>query len=216
MGWIVVLIILMVLACFPIGVCAKYNAEGPMVALILGPVRFTVFPRSKEKKKKTVKSSKQSEPSGPKEEPLPQPPKPPEKTSSGADTKQKGGSLLDFLPLVRVALDFLGDFRRKLRVDDLEMKLILAGGDPCDLAVNYGRCWAAVGGLIPQLERLFVIRNRNIEIECDFCAEETKIIARLDLTITLGRVLCLVLWYGARAFKEFLTIQKKRKGGAVT
>ena len=60
MGWIVVLIILMVLACFPIGVCAKYNAEGPMVALILGPVRFTVFPRSKEKKKKKENKSRET------------------------------------------------------------------------------------------------------------------------------------------------------------
>lgn len=61
--------------------------------------------------------------------------------------------------MVKVALNFLGDFRRKLRVNRLELKLILAGGDPCDLAVNYGRAWTAVGNLMPQLERLFVIKN---------------------------------------------------------
>ena len=128
--------------------------------------------------------------------------------------KEKGGSLLDFLPLVKVALNFLGDFRRRLRVNRLELKLILAGGDPCDLAVNYGRAWAAVGNLMPQLERLFVIKKRDVEVECDFTASETLVIARLDLTITLGRLLGLAIVYGIRALREFLKLQKKRKGGA--
>ena len=96
----------------------------------------------------------------------------------------------------------------------LELKLILAGGDPCDLAVNYGRAWAAVGNLMPQLERLFVIKKRDVEVECDFTASETLVIARLDLTITLGRLLGLAIVYGIRALREFLKLQKKRKGGA--
>ena len=115
---------------------------------------------------------------------------------------------------MKEALRFLGDFRRKLRVDVLEMKLIMASDDPCDLAVNYGRAWAAVGNLLPQLERLFVIKKRDIQVECDFTASETLVIARLDLTITLGRLLAAVVVFGVRALKEFLKIKKKRKGGA--
>ena len=130
------------------------------------------------------------------------------------DKKEKGGSLLDFLPLVKVELNFLGDLRRRLRVNRLELKLILAGGDPCDRAVNYGRAWTAVGNLMPQLERLFVIKKRDVEVECDFTASETLVIARLDLTITLGRLLGLAIVYGIRALREFLKLQKKRKGGA--
>lgn len=121
----------------------------------------------------------------------------------------------DFLPLVKVALDLLGDLRRKLRLNRLEIKLILAGDDPCDLAVNYGRAWSALGNLIPQLERLFVIQKRDMEVACDFTASETLVSARLDMTITLGRLLALAVRYGVRAGKEFLSIKKKRKGGAV-
>ena len=117
---------------------------------------------------------------------------------------------------MKIALDFLGDFRRKLRVNNLELKLILAGDDPCDLAVNYGRAWAAVGNLLPRLERLFVIQKQNVEVQCDFTASETLVIARLDLTITLGRLLSLAVVYGIRALREFMILQKKRKGGAVT
>ena len=118
------------------------------------------------------------------------------------------------MPLVRVALDFLGDFRRKLRIDNLYLRWILASSDPCDLAVNYGRAWAALGNLMPQLERLFKIKKRDVEVECDFTASEPTVIARVDLTITLGRLLTLAVVYGVRALKEFLKLKKKRKGGA--
>ena len=69
---------------------------------------------------------------------------------------------------------------------------------------------------MPQLDRLFVIRKRDVEVECDFTASETTVIARVDITITLGRLLALVTVYGIRAVKEFLNFQKKRKGGAAT
>ena len=116
---------------------------------------------------------------------------------------------------MQIALDFLGDFRRKLRLNDLYLRLILAANDPCDLAVNYGRAWAAVGNLMPQLEKWFVIKKRDVEVECDFEASQTLIIARLDLTITVGRLLAAVLRFAVRALIEYLKSKKKRKGGAV-
>ena len=122
--------------------------------------------------------------------------------------------MTEFLPFVKLVLDFLGDFRRKLRLDELYLRLILASEDPCDLAVNYGRTWTAVGNLIPALERWFVMKKRDVEVECDFTASETTVIARVDITITLGRLLALVTVYGIRAVKEYLIIRKKRKGGA--
>jgi hypothetical protein len=94
------------------------------------------------------------------------------------------------------------------------MKLIMAGGDPCDLAINYGKAWAAVGNLMPHLENLFVIKKRDVEVECDFAASDTLIFVHLDITITLGRLLALAVVYGIRALKEFLNIINKRKGGA--
>ena len=132
------------------------------------------------------------------------------------DPEEKGGSWTDFLSLIPVVLDFLNDFRRKLRVNRLEMKLILAADDPCDLAINYGRAWAALGNLWPMLERVFVIQKRDVEVECDFTASKTLVTARMDLTITLGRMLAAVCKFALRALKEYLNIMKKRKGGAST
>ena len=214
MGWLIALAVLVLLASLPLGVSMKYDSGGPLVRLLAGPGKLTLYPRPKKKPKPEKKApEKPAKPEKPKQE-EPKPPQPPKEEAP--KPQEKGGSLLDFLPLVKTALDLLGDFRRKLRVKNLELKLILAGNDPCDLAVNYGRANAAMGNLLPQLERLFVIKKRDIQVECDFTASETLVIARLDVTITLGRLLSLGVWYGLRALKEFLTIKKKRKGGAVT
>ena len=216
MGWLITFGILFLLAVLPLGVRIRYNSDGLLVRVILGPVKITVVPMPKKKKKEEKKKAEPAAaqaPAAPVKEgkPLPQPPQPPPEKKQKTE---KGGSLLDFLPLVKTALDFLGDFRRKLRIDDLYLRLILASSDPCDLAVNYGKTWTAVGNLMPQLDRLFVIRKRDVEVQCDFAASDTTMIARVDITITLGRLLALVTVYGIRAVKEILTIRKKRKGGA--
>ncbi len=219
MGWLIALGICVLLAVLPLGVSIRYDAAGALVRLIIGPVKITLFPRKKkEKKQKKEKSedNKTSEkPAG--KEPRQQKPagKPAaEEPAPKKEQKQSGGPITDFLPLVKILLEMLGTFGRRLRLNLLELKIVMAGDDPCDLAVNYGRAWAAVGNLLPRLEKVFVIKKRNVEVECDFEADKTLITARLDLTITLGRILATVAVYGIRLLTKFLAINKKRKGGA--
>ena len=210
MGWLVTLGILILLAVLPLGIHIRYDEDGVLGKLIAGPIKVLLFPRPKkdkgEKKEKPKKEKKK-----------PQKKKKPAATAASgqAPAKKKGGPVTDFLPLVDVALGLLNDLRRKLRVDCLELKVVMAGGDPCDLAVNYGKAWAALGNLQPLLERVLVIKKRDIDIECDFVAPSTLITARVDITITLGRILALVAVNGFKAVKELLKIMKKRKGGAV-
>lgn len=215
MGWWITAGILLLLAILPLGVSVKYNEEGPLVRLILGPVRLTVFPlKKKQKKEKPQPPPEKQEKQPEKQVKQIGADKPAPKPEPKEEKKEQGGSWTDFLPLVKEALNFLSDFRRKLRVNHLELKLIMAADDPCDLAIHYGRAWAAVGNLMPQLEKLFVIKKRDVEVECDFTATETKVIARLDLTITLGRLLAALMRFAFRAIKEFIKIKNKRKGGA--
>ena len=203
MGWLIGLGIVVLLAVLPLGVRIRYDCDGIAVTVLAGPVRILVFPRPKKEKKKKEKPKPEKKKTAPSEK------EPPKK-------EKAGGSLTDFLPLVKLALELLNCFRRKLRVDNLRLKLVLAGDDPCDLAVNYGRAWAALGNLLPRLERVLVIRKRDLNVECDFTADSTVVTAGLDITITLGRLIALAVVYGLWGLKEFLSISKKRKGGAVT
>lgn len=225
MGWWITLGILVLLASLPLGVRLLYDADGAVVIVKAGPFKIKVFPR--EKKEKKPERKKISPPTEAAEQPVMTEPKPapkkktpPVKEPDDLDepdeqekSKKKGGNILDFLPLVKTVFAFLGDFGRKLRVDVLELKLILAGDDPCDLAVNYGKAWAAVGNLLPRLERIMKIKKRDINVECDFTAAETTVIARLELSITLGRILAAVFVFVFHAVVELLKIMIKRKGG---
>lgn len=206
MGWLIAAAILFLIAVLPVGGLVRYDSRGFYGAIVLGALRIRLFPM-----KKKTKPPKKKQPTGSE--------KPPQKnqpSQPGQQNKASGGSLVDFLPVIQVAMDFLGDFRRKLRVNHFRLKLILAAEDPCDLAIHYGRAWAAMGNLLPILERGLNIQKRDMEIECDFTAEQTLITAQAEITLRIFQMFSLGAVYGFRILKEFLKIKKKRKGGAVS
>ena len=197
MGWVIALAVLVLLGCLPLGIRCVYDGGGFNADLFVWFFKKKVtLDRQKEKKKLNksvaVDSAVSKEPS-----------------------EKSGGQLKDFLPILETAVEFLGALRRKIRVKRLEFLLDMAGEDPCDLALNYGRAWAAAGNIIPQLERLFVIKKRDVQVRCDFTASETTLYLRVDVSITLGRLLWLLTRYGIRACIEYFKILNKRKGGAI-
>ena len=205
MGWLIFLAILIGLGCVPLGVRLRYDEDGPLAAVLLGRLPIVLYPLPGWLKKLTSREQKDGEKKPKKEKPKKE--KPPKDTVGEGP---QGGSWKKFLPLVRLGLHFLGDFRRKLRVNRLVLRLTLAGDDPCDLAVNYGRAWAAVGNLLAALERAFVIQKRDVEVQCDFLGEETKVVFTMDLTITLGRILGLLVKYGIRAVAILLKMKNQK------
>lgn len=197
MGWLIFLGVLVLLGCLPLGIRLNFDEGGFRAAVLIGRIPVRLYPVPRWLQNMTSKHQKKG-----------QPPEPKPKIAEPQSREQSGGGIQRFLPFARLGLELLGDFRRKLRVNFLRLRLTLAGEDPCDLAVNYGRAWAALGNLMPRLERALVIRKRDVEIQCDFQAEETTVVFAMDLTMTLGRLLGLALGYGLRALKLFLTMKK--------
>ena len=206
MGWLIALGVLVLIAIIPAGASIFYDEDGFRAFVIAGPFRIPVFPvKKKEKKEKKEKPKKEVKKKTGKTSPAKVNPK---------EIKTKGGSLLDFLPVLDKILDFLSAFRRKLRVPHLELKLILGGGDPSDVAYNYGRGWVVLGNLMPLLDSVLYIKKRDLEVECDFLAEKTTVVARFDISITIGRLLSLVIVQGVPVLYKLLKVLNKRKGGA--
>lgn len=195
MGWLITLTALCGLAFLPLGFRAVYRESKPGVWLLIGPLKFLVYPGKPKQKKTKEKISKTS-------------------PDNSGTASNKGGTIDGFRPVIRTIFEFLEHFRRKIRINDLQLKVILAGDDPSTLAVNYGKAWAALGNLMPQLERFFVIKKRNLEVECDFTSEKTLIYASADVTITVARAVHLLSRYGIRVLKHLLNLKKLRKGGA--
>ena len=207
MGWLIALGILIFLGILPLGISFRYGSEGAVVRALVGPVQWKVFPAKKKepKPKKETKTKEKTKKTAQ---------KPAKQKPAEEKPKEKGGPISDFLPLVYVALDLLADFPRLFRIHRLDANVILGGSDPADLGENYGKINAVLGNLWPRLEETFVIRRRDIKLQCDFESTETKITARLDISVTIGRLLGFTFRHGTKALREFLKIMKKRKGGA--
>ena len=209
MGWLIALALFLLICVIPVGALIKYDSQGFLVRLVAGCFRFTVYPGKKRKKKEKKKA--ESSDASKKEKNTAH-----SKSTPESGSKQKGGSVRDFLPMVQVILDLLNQFRKKMRINYLQLKLILAGEDPCDLAVNYGRAWVAMGNLLPMLEKVCIIKKRDCEVECDFAADETLVFAQMELTLLIWQLFYLGAVYGFRFLRELLIYKKKRKGGAVS
>ena len=192
MGWLIALAVLCALVCMPIGIRAIYRYADSGVWLLIGPVKIRLYPR-----KQKGKVSKEND-----------------KKPSAGKHPLKGGSVADFLPIFKSILAFLDEFRSKIRVKCLELKIVLAGDDPGDVGIHYGRTWAALGNLIPHLENLLIIKKKDIGVACDFTAEKTLIYARVDVTITVARALCLMIRHGKQFINDILNLKNLRKGGA--
>ena len=191
-GVLIALAAICLLGFLPIGVRLSYDENGGFVWLKLGFVKIKLYPQdAKEQKAKQGKKSN--------------------KKARKSENKTKGGNLTDFLPIARIVFDFLSDFRRRLWVQNLYLRLTLAGDDPCDLAVHYGQAWGALGNLIPLLDQYVKIKKRDLCIDCDFSAEKTIIVAHADILITLGRFLVIALRHGIRGFKKYQLLSKKIK-----
>lgn len=216
-GWLIALGIVAAIGLFPVGICLAYEDSGSRAQLLAGPVRLTLYPRKKRKnapvhpkaegeKRQTASATKQEPP----EPPIPDGPLP------GAPAKKlekppQGGGLADFLPLLDIGLDALAGLRLRLRVRLLRLRLVLAGDDPADLAVNYGKAQAAMAALLAQLHRFLIIRREDVSVNCDFAGERITMLARLDVTITLGRALCWAVHYGWQALRSYLKIKKQHE-----
>ena len=190
--------VLLLIGCIPVGVDAAYSTEGYYVKLKIWLLRVTLLPRTAKQKQKPEKSV----------------PKKAEKTAQTTEKKKTSsivpGSLDGMLSLARLACDVLGDLRRKLRVEKLTI-YVRFGGDAAKAAINYGRAWAAIGALMPMLDRLFVIREREICPELCYEQKSMTLDTRLVMSITIGRALSLALRSGVK-FLKFMANNKK--GGA--
>ena len=162
----VILAVLLLIGCIPVGVDAAYGEGGIRLAVKIWLFRLQLLPQKPKKKKKPAKKAAPKQ-----KKPAPEKPagekKPNPLLSGGVD---------GILELLDLGVQTLGDLRRKLRVEEL-------------------------GAITPALDRLFVIKKRDIQPALDYNETSMKVDARLITTITIGRSLALALHAGVRFLK---------------
>ncbi len=196
-GWIVLGIIVAVfvlIGCIPVGVDARYGENTLSLRLKIGLFKMQVLPAKQKKKKAAPKKEK---PAAKKQDAKPK-----------KQFQMPKLTLQDILALLDLACDTLGNLRRKLRVEVLVLHVTLDGSDPAKAAISYGGAWALIGAMNPKLDRLFVIKKRDIQPILDYNEKEMKVDAHLALTITIGRAISLAVRAGVRFLKLWLNKKK--------
>lgn len=180
----------------PVGIIAQYSEAGGEITAYLGLISIKVYPRKEKRKhrKKDIKDEKSK------------------KTENQEKTGKKGlgGGVPLFKELLDLGLEALGCFRRRLLMKELTLHLTIGaqGKEPARWGILYGVAWAGVGNLVPLLENVFRIKNRDIQVLLDENSGENSIYGRGEFRLFLWEALYLLIYYGLRG----LNIYNKRKG----
>ena len=192
--WMIVLLVFAVLfliGCIPLGLDAQYQEGTFLLRAKIGPFWLSRIPRRKKRKGTAAAEEK--------------PDAPAKKTL----LTLPAGSASETWELLRFLSDVLGALRRKIRLDELTLHVRFgAGDDAAKTAIRYGRAWAIIGVVMPHLERIFVIKKRDIQPVLDYNEKEMKVDAHLALTITIGRAISLAGRAGVRFLKLWLNKKK--------
>lgn len=190
MAWLFLLAIppvLLILAYFlPVGVIINYNADGANIKAYIGPVKLQLYPGSGESKV-AVESVEKTDSKRRKE--------------NGVQTA--GGAIKTFLAYVRFAVKILDELRTKIVIKHLHLKIIQGGSDPFELAMRHGGSCIAAANLLALIDESFVVKKKTVFMDCDFLETQTRVLAKVNLSISLGKLLRLYAMFTKMYNNEF-------------
>lgn len=203
-GWAILALVLpalFLLGQIRMGGAVQYDQSGPEVRVRVGPIRVLVYPRPKREKPQREKKPEQKGPKKSKKA------KPEPETSPPS----KGGTLDLIKELLPIALEAAGCFKRKLQVDQLELRLTIGAADPADAALRYGQANALLGAVWRPLTEAFHVVDGRAHVAVDFDAQAPTLFGKAALSLKLGQILRLGLHFGFKALVIFIKYRNQQK-----
>ena len=205
-GW-VLLALLVLLLCLPVGAEVSYGPEGIRVRLVVGPLGVLLYPRppKPDRRRGGGASGEQKTEQG----------DAPEHTGSVVDavkqryqtsrTAQGKGTWQDTLRRVEQTVpliaETLGGLRRCICIRTLELEVIWAADNAADAALGFGRAHGVAGMLWPIFDHNFKVKSHRIHIDVDYQAREPVIRIRTAATIAVGQLLAIGCRCGWKVWK---------------
>lgn len=167
----VILLVLAVLLLIPLHLRVSYEAGALRVWLRYASKTITLYPSGEKKEDKPEPVDQNT--NKPKEEK-------PKKEKTKPNWEQISYSL-DVLP--QVLLRALRRTGRRIVISPLKLHLLVAGIDPADTAVLYGKLQGILAAALPPLHKAVRIKEQDIRVFLDFCEERIDCIADLGVRI---------------------------------
>ena len=177
-----------------LGGIAEYKGEVFYLRVLAGPFRIKIFPRPAEKSGRKKEKPKKTE------------------GKSKSDTEKRQSKPKMKLPpigdLVHLALEVLGQLKRKIRLDDLTLHLTWASEDPAETAIGFGKAQATLGMIWPLIANNFDVKKHDLGVSVDFERTRPDICARGVLTMTVGQLVSFGMRFG---IKILVLLNRSRK-----
>lgn len=192
-----ILCLLCLLLCLRIRLRLCFDEGGLKLSAGLGPVWLLQIPREKTEEEGQEKQDPKKKKAGKKKKRAKK-----EKETKGTEEK-KGGKVALFRSLLPIITEALGKLRRKLRIDELTFWYLSACDDPAKAALAFGGASAAVGMLLPPLERFLDVRHRDVRTAVSFTEPESTVYVRLRLSLSLWAILYIGVPAGLAFLKAY-------------
>jgi len=196
----ILLLALVIVLRIPVHVRASYD-QGEMAAWVrFGPVKIQVFPPKPAKKEA---ASDEGTPDKARKKAKKEPKK--KKPKAKINFDQILYSVEELPPILLRALRRVG---RRVVVEPLKVHLLVAGLDPADTALLFGKLEAALAASLPSLHQTVRIREPDIRLFLDFSAERMDCIADVGVSIRPWDLLSVGIRAGGSLLKWFLGFRK--------
>lgn len=167
-----ILAMLMLILLSSARLCVKYDDDFKL-SLRFWFIKINLYPQEKKDKKKKSKKDGNDN-----------------KTDSGNEKLKKSvdkKGYADTFVLIKNSLSellkSLGTLVSHIRIKPLKLKLIMAGKDAADLAIEYGRLCAVFYPFLAYLCEIMTVNNKNIYIGVDYLKQDYEL--KLDLTVKI-------------------------------
>lgn len=203
---LIILAIIIFILVVPFGVSLAYEDEELSVAARVLCFNIGLIP-GKEKPDKPEKVKKEKKPKKSKK-----------KAKDEAEDKEKPKKDIKYLlkpdviiELLKLVMDALSRFRRKLTINNFKLHLIIASSDPCNAAVMYGVANTLLGFLQSKQGKSFKVLKSDVQTAVDFESEDIDADVALTITISLGRILAVAIIAGFGFLKIVRRAKKESK-----
>lgn len=177
----------------------EYSVRGFEAWLRLGVFHLRVFPLRVVKADKPPKKKESHE-------------KQPASEGEPISGRQKIGGALDYARvLLPIGLEAAGQFSHKLRMDSLFLELTVGASDPADAALRYGQANGVLGAFWAPLTKAFHVKDGKALVRVDFNGRETTVYGWASLSLNIGQILWLGLYFGVKTLRAFLSVRKRKK-----
>lgn len=192
----IILLILLLLASVRVGVIFHFGDQTTL-KLRIGLIRVTILPK-KKKEKGSAKADAAPKKSAP----------------SKKKNKLSPPEIYDLVTAVFYGLKAMAHRAGKhLRVDPLELSVVIGGSDPAEIAQRFGAINAAVWSLMPQAEEILHIPDPAIHLDMDYNAPKTVVSGTAGLSFRVGNMVEFIAAAAIPLLRWYKTYRKAHANG---